>query len=124
MAPQEVLGQPGPYLMALKMAPEVRDPLGRLDHHRARGPRSAEDHLRARDLHSVEDHHPALEVHLTSGSDSKVVPKVPGHPQEAEAVGVPRIGAEEGAVGSMAPGAQVVPGLLWGWTLVDKVLGS
>ena len=109
----EVLGPPGLYLMAPKMAPGVQDPLGRLDHPRARGPRSAEDP------------HRALEVPQTSGSDSKAVPRVQGHPQGAEAVGVRLTGAEEGAAaGSTAPGAQVVPGLLWGWNLADKGLGS
>ena len=107
----EVLGPPGLYLMAPKMAPGVQDPPGLLDHHRARGPHLAEDPRRA------------LEVPQTSGSDSKAVPRVQGHPQGAEAVGVRQTGAEEGA-GSTAPGAQVVPGLLWGWNLADKGLGS
>ena len=113
VGPLEVLGPPGLYLMAPKMAPGVQDPRGRLDHHRARGPRSAEDP------------HQALEVPQTSGSDSKAVPRVQGHPQGAEAVGVRLTGAEEGAAaGSTAPGAQVVLGLLWGWNLADKGLGS
>ena len=73
----------------------------------------------------MEDPRRALEVPQTSGSDSKAVPRVQGHPQGAEAVGVRLTGAEKGAAaGSTAPGAQVVLGLLWGWNLADKGLGS
>ena len=71
----------------------------------------------------MEDPRRALEVPQTSGSDLKVVPRVQGHPQGAEAVGARQTGAEEGA-GSTAPGDQVAPGLLWGWNLADKGLGS